>query len=711
MWRMLLDHKWMVVLIFVVGAGVTVPLIWKLIAPQYRATAQINVQPVSQRIVYKTEESGIMPLYQQFLNTQVAKIRSWTVLNNALSGDVLTTSWYKNPPKPFLWSKPLPPYERLQRELKVANQKGTSIINVFFDSEKGKDSQIIVDAVVNQYFALIKRASAVAEGDRIRELRQREADLKSNLKMLTERRSAFLEEYGTASLEDVQTLLTQQRFTLENSISELKRSQNLYEWDLAKLGPAANVSPTKEGTEQEDPSPPVAKSKESPQRYFSDAEWLTRYRDWQQRQADLQLVRNSHRYGDHHPKMVELKGALEIAESRLKEREKELLAQGETGMAANSPNAMVQVVGKTRAQLVYQRDRSAKIQKQLEEELKNLDDRLRKVSAVASQLLLRTQEMDETKRVFDAVSQRLNELDIERSVPDRITLWAPASFSQVAVVDRRWRYAAIAVMGWLALGLGLAFLRGRLDTSMAQMIDVTSNVQIPFLGQLPHLETGVDPLVESPALFAESIRMVRTSLLDRVKDLQRVTVLVTSPGMACGKTTLSLLLARSLGLVGKRVLVVDADLRRLGLTRRLGMGDKQGLVNLMCNGQSGLEVAVRSEELGVDVIPGGQGVTMEDVEGMADGRLARCLDGWRSRYDFILLDAPPVLPVADARIIAGLVDGVIMAVRASQTRRAEAVAALAELSAAGSKLFGTVLVGIHLRASYYRHYRYERLPS
>jgi non-specific protein-tyrosine kinase len=89
-----------------------------------------------------------------------------------------------------------------------------------------------------------------------------------------------------------------------------------------------------------------------------------------------------------------------------------------------------------------------------------------------------------------------------------------------------------------------------------------------------------------------------------------------------------------------------------------------------------------------------------DPELLANGVFSSCLRRWKSSYDFVLLDSPPVLPVADARILAGQVDGTIMVLRASHSRRDEVVQAYADLSAAGGTLLGTMLVGVQTPSSY-----------
>jgi Mrp family chromosome partitioning ATPase len=116
-----------------------------------------------------------------------------------------------------------------------------------------------------------------------------------------------------------------------------------------------------------------------------------------------------------------------------------------------------------------------------------------------------------------------------------------------------------------------------------------------------------------------------------------------------------------------------------------------------------------------DVMLAGEPCPVFDTEVLADGLFSACIERCRKDYDFVILDSPPVLPVADARILAGRVDGTVMVLRSSHCRRTGVVQAYADLSAAGGRLLGTVLVGTRVPSGYgyYADYRYssESMPS
>ena len=113
-----------------------------------------------------------------------------------------------------------------------------------------------------------------------------------------------------------------------------------------------------------------------------------------------------------------------------------------------------------------------------------------------------------------------------------------------------------------------------------------------------------------------------------------------------------------------------------------------------------------------ELLPAGTGIGDRDLELLANGVMSSLLARWREKYDFVILDSPPLLSVADARILSGVADGVIMVLRADHSKRPDAIEAFASLSGTGGRLLGTVLIDIVRSTTYYSHYHaYYQLSS
>ena len=119
------------------------------------------------------------------------------------------------------------------------------------------------------------------------------------------------------------------------------------------------------------------------------------------------------------------------------------------------------------------------------------------------------------------------------------------------------------------------------------------------------------------------------------------------------------------------------------------------------------QVIVSSDIPRLDVLPAGERSVDFDPELLANGVFRTCLARWKKAYDFVVVDSPPVLPVADARIIAGQVDGTIMVSRVSHCRRMDVIQACADVTSAGGPLLGTVLVGVPHGSRYGYSYDYD----
>ncbi|MCH7872860.1 MAG: CpsD/CapB family tyrosine-protein kinase, partial [Planctomycetes bacterium] len=239
-----------------------------------------------------------------------------------------------------------------------------------------------------------------------------------------------------------------------------------------------------------------------------------------------------------------------------------------------------------------------------------------------------------------------------------------------------------------------------LEPRIHEEADVYAPVQVPFLGKLPLL-SGAPCLTEDPdPMVAESIRMVRTALLRRLGASGGKVVLITSSVSRAGKTSVAVLLTRSLAKLGKKTLLVEADLRRPSIADRMGFVADFGLAAVLTGTIEAEEVIVSTPIANLDVLPAGSRPSNFDFELLANGAFGSCLKRWRESYDFIVLDSPPVFPVADARILATQVDGTIMVLRSAHCRRTDVFQAYTDLIAGGGKVVGTVFIGANSEAVY-----------
>jgi capsular exopolysaccharide synthesis family protein len=206
-----------------------------------------------------------------------------------------------------------------------------------------------------------------------------------------------------------------------------------------------------------------------------------------------------------------------------------------------------------------------------------------------------------------------------------------------------------------------------------------------------------DYILERPtSAFGESIRSLYTSLLLSHVDSPPKTIVFTSAQSGEGKTTLMVSLARMLAKSGRKVIVIDTDLRKPSVGRFLKLPATPGLVELLSGEAKFDDVVCTDEPSGAHVITAGKFAT-NAADVVNSDQMKRLLEGLSRSYDMVLLDSPPILAVSDARILARLVDRVVFAVRWADTRRATVLSALRQVSSTGAKLAGVALTMVNVK--------------
>jgi capsular exopolysaccharide synthesis family protein len=308
-----------------------------------------------------------------------------------------------------------------------------------------------------------------------------------------------------------------------------------------------------------------------------------------------------------------------------------------------------------------------------------------------------------------ALSERLEELKLGVEAAR-----ANARLVDVALPPRRPSSPKVGLTLLLATVLGLALAtivavgREYLDDSVKSGGEVEWILDAPVLGQIPKIRG--EPLLGAkglPPLFEEGYQLLRRNLELASQDAGSNTLLLTSAGPDEGKTITALNLAILMARQGKRVLLVDADLRKPALHQRLKLGNDIGLSSLL-QGQASVQQAIQSGPApGLMVITSGP--PCETPSHLLDSsRLADVLSVMRQFADTILLDSPPSLAMSDALLLAGKVDGVLVVVGSRIAAKRGLLRLRQALDQARARLLGAVVNAIDLNrdAPYYDQFMY-----
>ena len=269
-------------------------------------------------------------------------------------------------------------------------------------------------------------------------------------------------------------------------------------------------------------------------------------------------------------------------------------------------------------------------------------------------------------------------------------------------------FGAVGFTASLMLGTLLALLLERFDNGLRSARQVEQTLGLHALGLVPKLDRlrrGQRPhqylLAKPLSAYSESLRAIYTSLqLSNIDDPPRV-VLVTSSLPQEGKTTLAVSLCTFAALSGRKVMLIDGDLRHPNVHRELGGGHENGLIEYLAGERNLDEVTLVNEETGISYLPVKR-QTANPTELLGSRRMRELLTALRESYDFIVIDSAPLLGVTDTKLVSQLADKVLFATLWDKTSRDTALNALAHLREARGHVAGVVLTQVDLR----RHAQY-----
>jgi capsular exopolysaccharide synthesis family protein len=266
----------------------------------------------------------------------------------------------------------------------------------------------------------------------------------------------------------------------------------------------------------------------------------------------------------------------------------------------------------------------------------------------------------------------------------------------------------MAIALGLVLGAGLAFGIEYLDDTVKTPEDVTRVLRLPLLGLVPAVRGNRVPVLTEPVPhdFGEAFRSLRTSLVFTSGGQAPRIIAVTSSQPLEGKTTTACNLAIALAFGGARVLLVDADMRRPGLHKAMGMQNGIGLSHLLVGQARVRETVQRTAEPNLFVITAGR-TPPNPSELLASERMRSFIANLSAGpFDWVIIDTPPALAVTDPVILTQAVAGVVFVIGAEMTRRAHAERALATLFGDRSKIIGAVLNRVDFDGNKYYYSRY-----
>ena len=345
----------------------------------------------------------------------------------------------------------------------------------------------------------------------------------------------------------------------------------------------------------------------------------------------------------------------------------------------------------------------------LAESFRALQDRIDRQSEDLTRIEQMAREVEATRTLYETFLTRLKETTIQRGLQQADSRVLSDAILGEKVAPRTALILALSLVLGLMVGAAIVLFRQFMHNTFRSAEELETATGLPVLGQIPKMPIKarndlIGYLRDKPTSApAEAIRNLRTSLLLSDIDNPPKVIMSTSSLPGEGKTTQAISLTQNLSGLGKKVLLIEGDIRRRTLGQYFSDVPAGGILTALAGEVPLHEVVFHDDRLGADVLMGEKS-RANAADLFSSDSFANFIGKARDAYDFVIIDTPPVLVVPDARVIGQRVDAILFSVAWDKTLRAQVVAALREFESVNLRVTGIAMCQIDPRGM--RRYGY-----
>jgi polysaccharide biosynthesis transport protein len=332
-------------------------------------------------------------------------------------------------------------------------------------------------------------------------------------------------------------------------------------------------------------------------------------------------------------------------------------------------------------------------EQQLQARVNALTSNVQQLSQRRIQYNIYQRDADTNRALYDSLLERYKEIGVAGGVgSNNVAVVDAAEVPKAPYTPQPMMNILLALLGGATLGLAAAFLLEQLDGAIKNPVEVENALGLPVLGVIPQIaiDSLVEDLKDRKSVISESYLSVHTSLRFSTSHGVPTTLTVTSANASEGKSTTALSIAAMIARMGKSVLIIDADMRNPSLHKSLGFENEAGLADLLAGDDPASVRTYSVPDLGLTAITAGP-IPPNPAELLATDRLTELLGYFTSRFDHVVVDAPPVMGLSDAPLVASTVEACVFVITSGSTGTKAAIGALRRLQDVGANVIGAVL--------------------
>ena len=678
-WR----SRW-IVLLATVAALVAAFVYLAKTTPIYTSTSRIYVEQSGPKIITEMEE-GFMTQSKNYLYTQAELLKSAPIIAAILDvPGVRQMKTFASVDNHIVY---------LKKTLDASVGKKDDIISVSFDSPYPAEAAQLVNEVVDSYITYHATRKRSTAGDVLEILQKGKIERDKELVQKLTAMMDFKKENVALAFESRQGNIVIERLARLSSV--------LTEAQLATIESKFTYESTKEMVSDPAKLKQFMEAQRAKGIYIATGSEKASLKS-KLNQLELRLADRLRQVKFGHPAVT----ALEIEIVHIKAQIADLDAEfAKVQLAAQLTEA--------EQQYLAAKEKEIQIARYYEDQRQEAID----LNEQIAQYTILQSDWEQTKRLCDILGDRIKEINVTEDVGAlNISILEVARPADKPSSPQKARIMAIALVLGLMLGGGLALLRDWMDQKLRSVEEISAVLGLPILGVVPSMSRrqsivarGQKVYLDSNSPVAEAYRTIRTAVFFGAPKDEAKTILVTSPAPADGKTTLVSNLAIAMAQAGQKTLILDADFRKPMQHMIFNVNHNDvGLSSILAGITPSGEAIQPTEVEGLELLPCGRSVP-NPSEMLNSDSFAQLLEILSDKYDRVIIDSPPVMPVTDAQILGATCDITLLVLRAEKSTRKISQQARDGLLSVGAHVLGALVNDVPKKGRYgyysgYGHY-------